>query len=340
MIFVNVLILIVGLFCLIKGSQIFVKSSVSIAKRLGISTFIIGLTIIAFGTSLPELVSSIFASLEKASGLIIGTIIGANIANLSLINGIASFINPIKVEKDVLKRDGYMVIFSVLILLISLIDGKISRTEGIIFLLIYISYILFLIEFKNLKRHYKFQDFIDYSFRFGYLHFIKSLFSKSKVSLKKKKKSNGKTWKKLSLLILGAVLIYFGAKYVVEEALFFAVSFNISGIIIGVLISIGTTLPELSVSITASRKKLGNIVIGNTLGSCITNTLLILGISALIYPLVFTKTTVYFILGFLILTSFITLYFIKTRLKLRKIEGMFLLLIYVIFLILLLFGIF
>lgn len=341
---INLILFLLGLFLLIRGSGIFVKSGASIAHKLRVPEFIIGLTLIALGTSLPELFSSIIASVHLQSGLIIGTIIGANIANLSLIVGLSSLINPIRIKENILKRDGYMLFFVILILVIVSLDKIITRTEGIILLVIFIAYNLFLIEsIKKVKGNYNFKEFTKYFFRFGYLTSLKhGVFLRFRENYPKKKIKNFRKsiLKNFIYLVLGGALIYLGAKFVVYNAVVFANYFNASVFIIGVLVSIGTTLPEMSVSISSSKKKLGNIAVGNALGSCITNILLIIGISAIINPLTFISNTVYYALGFLFTLNIIALIFIRTGYKLRRIEGIILIFIYLLFLTLLLLGIF
>ncbi|MBU0930186.1 MAG: sodium:calcium antiporter, partial [Nanoarchaeota archaeon] len=124
---INILLLLIGLVLLVKGSGYFVSSASSIAKKLGISEFVIGLTLVAIGTSLPELVSSIFASIKHESGFVIGTITGANIANIGLVVGIAAIIHRIKTRKQMLIRDGYIMLFSFLLLFIFIFNNIISR---------------------------------------------------------------------------------------------------------------------------------------------------------------------------------------------------------------------
>lgn len=335
---VSILFLIFGIIFLVKGSGVFVSSASRIAKKLGVSDFIIGLTLVALGTSLPELTSSIVASVKQEGGLILGTIIGANIANLTLIIGIAAVLSKIKVEKEVLKRDGYVLLFVVSLLLLFLLDGVVSRIEGVIFLMLYMSYTLFLIELKSkIKKDYDFSDFAKYFIRFGYAGYIKKgLFLRFPYKNKKPVKKNH-LLKHYLFLALGLVLVYFSAEVVVSNAVKLAEYFKVAPLIIGILISIGTTLPELSVSISASKKKHGNVAIGNSIGSCITNTLLVLGLAAIIHPIKAIKENVLMTFPYLIISVLLVLFFIKTDFKISKKEGFFLVLFYLIFLIKVLF---
>jgi len=338
MLIYNILAFLLGLIFLVKGSDYFVKSASSIAKKLGVSEFIIGLTLVAIGTSLPELFSSVAASIRGESGIVIGTVIGANVANLTLIAGIGALIYTIKIKREVLKRDGYMLLFSTLLLGIFLLNKTLSRIEGGIFLLIFFVYIIYLLKANNEKnKHNYFREFVPYFLKLGYLKEIKN-----KLFGKKEKYMSGKTpIKKFNkkdlfydflILILSGIMIAFGAKYFVSEAVNLAHLFLLPTIFIGIIMAIGTTIPELSVAISASRKGRGDIILGNVLGSCITNTFLILGISSLINPIRILNITLIYFVPFLILIAILFLVFIKTNWKLKKIEGGALIISYFLFL--------
>lgn len=332
MLVITILLLVVGIIFLIKGSGIFVGSASHIARKLGVSDFIIGLTLVALGTSLPELISSIVASIDGESGLIFGTILGANIANLTLIIGTAAILSKIKIEKQVLKRDGYILFFVISLLFLFIFDGVISRIEGIVFVLLYLSYTFFLIESKiNLNKDYDFSDFAKYFVRFGYLSYLKKgIFLK--FHRKKKVQKRGKLLKHYLFLLLGLGIVYLSAELVVDKAVYLAEYFLLAPIVIGVLISIGTTLPEFSVALSASSKKYGNVAIGNAIGSTITNTLLVLGVASIIHPLEVARESILAIFPFLFSAMIIVLLFIKTNFEISKKEGAVLILVYLLFL--------
>lgn len=337
MLLINFIIFLLALIFLVKGSNYFVKSASSISKKFGVSEFVIGLTLVAVGTSLPELFSSIIASTKNESGLVVGTILGANIANISLILGIASLIGIIKTRKEILKRDGYMLFFSALLLTLFMIDHKISRLEGSLFFILFGTYLLYVFGSKELKGKYGFKHFIPHFFKLQYLTTVKSkVFTNKKIKIHEKKKIK-KSFKEgiikdILILILSGAAMLFGAKYLINEAVYFAESFDIPRSIIGVLMAIGTTLPELSVAINAARRGHGNIIIGNALGSCITNTLLILGISSIINPLIISQISLMNLLPFFIFLNVILLIFIRTDWKIKRFEGIVLLLTYLVFL--------
>ncbi|MBU0466532.1 MAG: calcium/sodium antiporter [Nanoarchaeota archaeon] len=336
----NFLILIGGLILLVKGSDYFVKSAASISKRFGVSEFVIGLTLVAFGTSIPELASSVAASLNRSSGLIIGNVVGSNIANIGLIIGITSLVAVIKTNKGMLKRDGYIMVFVALIFLIFSLNGTISRLESGVLLLLYVAYTLFLFEMKpELEGKYNFKEFFEYLYKFQYVTTIRKK-ALSGFSKNKKKEMVGVAkvglFKDFVVLIFGGIAIVFGAKYLVGQAVYFADIFNLPQTLVGIsLIAIGTSLPELSVSISAARKGFANIAIGNIIGSNIANVLLVAGISGIIFPLEVLRSTVYYIIPFMIFMSVLLLAFLRTRWKITKIEGAILLLLYVVFMVLL-----
>ncbi|HLC86903.1 MAG TPA: calcium/sodium antiporter [Candidatus Nanoarchaeia archaeon] len=339
---INILIFLIGLILLVKGSDHFVKSASLIAKKLGISEFIIGLTLVAIGTSIPEFISAITASIKKSSGLILGNIIGANIANLTLIIGIAALISRIKIKNGILKREGYLMVFSAILFLFFLFNDSISRIEGAVFLIIFIFYIILLFKKKQKFKEYHFKEFIRHIHRFQYASIKDKLISGGKntgklISYEKKKIEklfNIIFLKYFLIMIFSGFFMIVGANYVVEEAIFFADLFNISFVFIGIIMSIGTTIPELSVALAASRKGYGNIILGNAIGSCIANTLLILGTASLIYPITGLLNVILPILLFMIFAMILFLFLARTKFEISRIEGLVFLIVYILFIVL------
>jgi len=309
----DVLIFLVSLFLIVFGAKIFVNSSVRIARKLRVSEFVIGLTLVALGTSLPELFSSVVASARHQSGLIAGTILGANIMDITVVVGAAALISVIKLKERVLKRDVYMMIFTVMLLGIFLLDKILSRIEGIIFVILFLIYNFYIFRARKEKNS---NDIIK--------HVAKG---KKKGKIEEMKLN----LREIFLFILGGILLYLGAEGLVKEAVSIADSLGVSIIIIGIIISIGTTLPELSVSITSSREKKGEIAVGNAIGSVITNTLLILGISAIIFPISVAQKTANFLIPFLLGVSVLLGISIRTKWRISRIEGIILILIYALF---------
>lgn len=327
MVILEVLIFLVSIFFVVKGANLFVSSGSRIARKLGVSEFVIGLTLIALGTSLPELFSSVIASFKGQSDLVIGTILGANVANLTLVIGTAALLSgKIKLEKEVLKRDIYMLAFVIILFSIFILDGSLSRIEGVIFLLFFVGYNSFLIDSKmRFQKQYGFKKFFKHLVQFN-LFGIRS----SRKKIRKRKPS----WKDFLILIIGGVFLFVGAEYLIKEAVFIAEYFAVSIIVIGILISIGTTMPEMFVALSSSRRGYGEIAVGNSIGSAITNTLLILGLSAIIFPLNIIRHTVLFMVPFLIFSTLILAIFIKTKWRIPRVEGILLILVYILFLLL------
>ncbi len=349
MVYLETVFFIIGLVFLVAGAEYFIKAAASIAKKLGISGFIMGLTLVALGTSIPELASSVAAALKNASGIIIGNVIGSNIANIGLIVGIAAIITLIKTKKAMVWRDGLIMIFASGLFYIFMINGVLSRIEAGILLLLYVAYMAFLIEEQPEFEDYHFGHFLTYFFRFQYLVTIRSrIFGSKKKDHRKKEKITPEQKRKekelfkaglikdFLVLAISGVGVVLGANYLIEAAIFFANLFNIPQNIVGLsLIALGTSLPELMVTITAARKGYGNIAVGNIIGSNIANIFLVIGVSGLILPLQIIKSTIYYVAPFMIFMSILLLTFIRSKWRIRKIEGIIFLILYVIFMILL-----
>ena len=342
----HIVILIFSLAFLIIGAEKFVEYAAKLAKTLGVSEFIIGLTVTAFGTSIPELASSVTASLNQYSGLIVGNIIGSNIANIGLIIGISSYLITIKTNKKMFAREGYILISSVIIFLIFAYDNVIIRLEAIILILIYILYILFLLRTdKKEEKQYTFHDFLRYVFDFQYITSVRSRLLKraldkspSRRTVKDEeiiKSHKGELIKDIILMIIAGFAIIMGADYLVQESIWFANFFSLPQTLIGLtIIALGTSLPELSVSISACRKKQSNLILGNVLGSNIANILFIGGVSSLISPLRVAEESVVNTIPILLFFSIVLLYSIKLNWKIDRKKGILLILSYIVFILL------
>lgn len=334
------IVLVATLAILVKASDYFVDSSARLAKLLNISEFIIGFTLVAIGTSLPELVSSIAASLYKNSGLIIGNIAGSNIANIGLIVGIAALFRPLEIEKKIFSKEGIFLLFVTALFLILAFNHNISRGEGIIFLCIYLGYSIVLLETEVLQGRLK--RFMRDMFRLGLVNSVKDHMNNYKENKKKKKKLEKK--EKLSILyqimiiLLSGAAMYFSAKFLIPAAQNIAIGLNVPNSFIGVtMIAVGTSLPELIVAITAVRKGLGHMLVGTILGSNIANILLIIGISAVIGPIAVQGLALYYYMPIMLIMVLLLLAFIRTFWVVRMLEGFMLLALYIIFILILLF---
>lgn len=302
----NYIILIIGFILLVKGADIFVEGSSNIAKFFKIPTIVIGLTLVAFGTSAPEAAVSITASLTGATDLSIANIIGSNIINLFLILGLVSLIKDVKAPKDVVNKDYLMSIFAVFIMFfLILISNKfggglcLGRIGGFI-LLILLGLYLF--------------------------DMIKNIDNNEKVVEKKKFE-----FKDLFCAILGLCCVIGGGKLTVSSATEIARSLGMSETLIGLtVVAFGTSLPELCTSLIAAKKGENDIALGNVIGSNIFNVLFILGFSSLIKPLTVSVFALIDMMVF-ILGSIFVLFFIFNDDVIDKKDGIKMLVFYFIY---------
>lgn len=334
---IAVILLIIGIYLLVRASTSFVKRSSSLATHLGVSQFLIGFTIVAIGTSLPELIAAIVASFRNEGGIIIGNIIGANITNIGLIGGVSGIFISTMIAKTLIKRDGLMMIFVQGIFLILILDFEFSRIDAGLCLFLYAGYMLFLFQKKKEKE--EFRSFINYFIKFKYLHTIALLFEK-KAEEKPKKKKEEITYiiKDIVAMIISGAILFISADLIIRQVEYFGELFEISKTIIALtVISLGTTLPELGVTISAIKKGLENIAIGNIIGSNIANILFVGGIASIINPINLSTISIYYITPFMIGFSSIFIIFLSKDQKINRIEGLSLFAIYIIFIISLLF---
>ena len=251
----NILLLILGLLLLISGGEFLVKSAISIAKKFNLSPFVVGITIVSFGTSAPELMVSLQATFDGATGLAIGNVIGSNIANIGLVLGLTVIVKPIIIEKSKYAFSVWFMLISAVLFSILLYDGNISFTDGLLLVLGLSVFIFF--SFKYDKS----QDVED------------DLVEKGVLTT-------------LLFFILGSVGLYFGSDIFVNNAICIAKNMGVSEFIIGItIVAFGTSLPELVTSIVAAVRNQNSIFIGNLIGSNIFNIFAVIGITSLIQPL-------------------------------------------------------
>ena len=258
----SIILLVVGFVLLIKGADFFVEGSSDLANKLKIPSMIIGLTIVAFGTSAPEAAVSIASALTGSNAIAVSNVIGSNIFNMLVVVGATAVLYKISIEEESLKIDFPLLLVSCVLLLIFIITGnQISRIEGIIFLVIIISYISWLI--------------------------IKARKDKSNMAVEQSKLSSTI----IGIYILGGLIaIVVGGDLVVNSAKDIALGLGMSETLVGLtIVSIGTSLPELITSITAALNKKQDIALGNAIGSSIFNILFILGLTNVISPIQTTQ---------------------------------------------------
>jgi len=261
-IFLDIVFLAVGFFLLAKGADFFVDGAASLARKLKIPSLVVGLTIVAAGTSAPELAVSISSSLNEQNSMAVGNVLGSNIFNMLVVIGICSLIAPVGVTKDILKRDfpvsiGVMLAFVAMLMIGA--TGNLSRVEAIILLALLAGYMTWTV--------------------------IAAL--KSRSSAEEEKEEKPFIWWKCLLFIVGGVAgIVIGGNFVVDNASALGGVIGMSETLIGLTIcAVGTSLPELVTSIAASRKGENDMAMGNVVGSNIFNVICILGVSGVISPI-------------------------------------------------------
>ena len=286
-------LLIIGFVLLIKGSDFFVDGSSNIASILKIPTLIVGLTIVAFGTSAPEAAVSITSSLSGSNALALSNVIGSNLFNMLLIIGLCALLNELRTGKEVLNVDlPFLVILTAIITAFILIGWNISRVEGIILLILIIAYIIYLVH--NARK------------------------SKDSKVVEKPKMS---PLRSIIYIILGIAGIIIGADFVVDSASYIAMAFGMSETLVGLtIVAIGTSLPELVTSLTALKKGENQLIIGNVIGSNIFNISFVLGASSAISPIAINPNM---IVDIALMLGVTILFFIfgKTQDKYDKREG-------------------
>ena len=298
----SVLLLAVGFVLLVKGADWFVDGSSSVARLLKIPSVIIGLTIVSIGTSAPEAAVSITASLAGSNEIAVSNIVGSNIFNLLVVIGVCAIIKAFASDKDIIKRDLPINTIASIILLAMIFDGTLSRIEGIILLVLMVLYILMLIR-NALKNRDEGED-------------IKTM----------------SPLKSLIFIAIGIAAIVLGGDFVVDNAKVIASALGMGDMLIGLtIVAIGTSLPELVTSIVAARKGESGLALGNAVGSCIFNILLILGVSATLSPIHLSQISASEALvdaSVLIGVTVLTYLFSRTKEKTVRWEGIIYVLVY------------
>lgn len=265
MVLLELLLLAVGFLLLVKGADFFVEGASGLADKFGIPQLVIGLTIVAMGTSAPEAAVSITAALRGNAEITVGNIVGSNILNILIILGIASTITTIAVAKTTVKYEiPFMLVVTFLLLICGFTGGTIDFTEGVILWVFFIAYLGYM--FYMCKKGEMQADEIEVS---------------------------GPVWKLLLKAIIGLVLVVWGSDVTVDAATSLARIFGMSERFIGLtIVALGTSLPELFTSVIAAKKGKADIAIGNIVGSNIFNILFVVGTSALITPVIFASNFV------------------------------------------------
>jgi cation:H+ antiporter len=300
-IIIQVVLLIIGFVFLIKGSDFFVDGASSIASILRVPTIIVGLTIVAFGTSAPEAAVSITSSLTGSNAMAVSNVIGSNLFNMLMVIGICALLSDLLMEKNVLEKDlPFLVAITIIFVIFILIGWDINNIEGLILLIILIGYIVYLI-YNSRKT--------------GAMGVV----DEPELSLKKS----------VAFMIIGLVGIIIGGDVVVDSASAIAIALGMSETLVGLtIVAMGTSLPELVTSITALKKGENQMVIGNVIGSCIFNILFVLGASSAISAIPINPNMLIDVI-FMIVVTVIFYIFGRTQDKYDKKEGIILVILFI-----------
>ena len=262
---------------LFYGADFIVKGGSQLASRFGLSPIVIGLTVVAFGTSLPELVVSIVAAIEGSSPIAIGNVVGSNIANVGLVLGLSSLIFPLKINLIQIKRDLIIYIFVCAIFSLFCMNGTITREEGLILFLSVIMYTWYSFYNPTVSDN---EEIID--------------------------ENHSNLWMLCLFIFSGIALLSFGANLFIKGAIDIARYFGISEIVIGMsIVALGTSLPELATSVIASFRKQHGISIGNIIGSNLFNLLSVIGIVSLLSPIESPKEILFFEIPYMVIYGLI-----------------------------------
>ena len=299
----QIIILLVGFIFLVKGADWFVDGAASIARKMGIPQLIIGLTIVAMGTSMPEAAVSITAAMQQNAGITIGNVVGSNILNIFIILGITALITNVKIQKSTIRYEiPFMIFITIILMIFGMTDMKINFIEGVFLWILFIAYLVY-------------------------------LFIMAKNSETQEEEKDIPVWKCLLFILIGGILVVKGSDFAVSGASAIARYFGMSERFIGLtIVAFGTSLPELVTSLQAARKDHVGIAIGNIVGSNIFNILFIAGGVSLICPVPFESKFIidmFVAIGSGCLLWLLTIY----RHELNRIGGLLMLLSYVVYLI-------
>lgn len=318
MIVINILLLILGFILLIKGADFFVDGASSTAQNFKVSKMLIGLTIVAFGTSAPELAVSISSLLKGSTDMVLGNVIGSNILNILLILGIAAVIRPINIKSNTVKKELPLTMLISTLLVVLFLDinlqnntvNQISKGDGIVLLLFFSIFLYYLLSM-----------------------------AKQKSKLKEDNTPKFKLTHSIFLIILGLIGIILGSDMVVNNATSIATSLGVSERIISLtIIAFGTSLPELVTTIVSAKKGELDLLVGNIIGSNIFNICIVLGIPVTLFGFVTPKSFEIIDLLFLILSSIMLFIFSKTNKKITRFNGIIMLITFIFYYLLVFFS--
>lgn len=295
----DILLIIIGIAIVLRGADNLTDGAVRIARRLKMPELIIGLTIVAFGTSMPELCVSMASALSGTAAMAVGNVVGSNIFNAFLIVGVCAMIQPMAVSMTAIRRDLPFAFVATLMLIFTLKDGMLSRSEGLLMLLIFIGYIVYTLV-KTLREVGDARIEVNDEPRKGIMHIYDF---------------------PLFTVPLGLAELVIGSNLFVDHATLLAQSLGVSEAVIGItILGAGTSLPELATSVVAALKGRTSMALGNVIGSCVFNILLILGLTSIVVPLSPDGITA-FDLGAMFVSALLLWFFSFTKNTMERWEG-------------------
>jgi len=301
----NFVYLLLGAALLFYGGETLVNHASKLGRSYGLSPLVVGLTIVAFGTSAPELATSLAAVFRDAPAIALGNVVGSNVANLGLILGLTALVFPPIVARSFLRRDGAFMMFSSLLIPLIAFNGSIGRLEGAVLFALLLGYLFFLLRIKAEPEVEE-----EFAREFG--------------------EGTARIWAAWLGVGFGIALLVGGAHFTVEGAVGLAQQFGVPERVIGLtLVALGTSLPELATSVSASLRREGDIVLGNVVGSNVFNVLAVLGCTAMARPIGVDWADIRLDVLLMLGVSLVTLFFLRTARRMNRREGAALLLMYV-----------
>ena len=311
-----VILLILGFAFLVKGADAFVEGCSSIAKRFQVPSLIIGMTIVAMGTSLPETAVSITASVTGNNALAVSNAVGSNIFNLMIVVGVCAILTPVAVRKETLKIDfPFSIVCAVLLLVLGAIGMTLGHVDGALFIVLFVIFILYMIKSAQNSRKGNKDMGVE----------------EAEYALEAEEIQIMPVPKSIIFIVIGCAAIAFGSDWVVDGATTIAEAMGVSQTLIGLtVVAFGTSLPELATSIMAAKKNEVDMALGNAIGSNIFNILMVLGIAAAISPMAFITEN---IIDIVILIAFSAIVWIMawTKHELSKKEGWVMAILYAVY---------
>lgn len=295
-----------GIVLLALGGDLLVRGSSNLAERLGMSRMLIGVTLVGFGTSMPELMASVQAALRESPGIAVGNVVGSNIANILLVLGAAALIYPLATPRVVMRHNGIMVLIATAVCVGVVLFGYLDRMVGTVLVGLLVLY-----------------------FVLGYFRDRRVLQHETENGSGQQEGAAGSLSGALFFAIAGLALVLLGAHWLVDSSIVLAREFNISESIIGLtVVAVGTSLPELITSVVAAFRRETSIALGNVLGSNVQNILGILGVTALVHPIAVPAEIAGFDIWVMVAATIALIIFAATNRTLSRFEGFLLLLAY------------